>query len=501
MSDASDPVLWLLCGSQELYGPDALEQVEAHARTIAAELDAVDRMPLHIAFKGVMTTSDQIAAICRHADEDPSCAGVVLWMHTFSPSKMWIRGLAGLAKPVCHLHTQFNRELPWDAIDMAFMNLNQSAHGDREAGYLHARMGLRRKVVVGHWSSPHVHQRLRTWAAAARAWHDLQGARFARFGDSMRQVAVTDGDRVASELRFGFTVDTYAVGDLVERVDAVSDAAIDALIEEYEVAYRVTPELRQGAPRAAALREGARIELGLRAFLEDGGFKGFSTSFENLHGLDQLPGLAVQRLMADGYGFAGEGDWKTAALLRAVKTMAGPGAGASFMEDYTYHLVPGDERVLGAHMLEVCPSIASERPSLEVHPLSIGGRNDPVRLVFDARAGQAVNVALMDMGNRFRMAVQEVDALTPPPLPRLPVARALWKVRPDFETGVAAWIHAGGAHHTVFSYDVTTEHVADLAEIAGVELVTIDADTELRDLRKELRFNDLYYGLAQGLRS
>ena len=500
MRDEPHPTIWFLCGSQPLYGTEVLEQVEEHARVIARGLAAAPDMPLEVVFHGVMTTSEEIAATCHRADQDPSCAGVLLWMHTFSPAKMWIRGLSALSKPVCHLHTQFNRELPWDAIDMDFMNLNQSAHGDREAGFLHTRMGLRRKVVVGHWADAGVQARLRTWAAAAHAWHDLQGAHFARFGDNMRNVAVTEGDKVTAELRFGFSADGYGAGDLADRLRAVEESAIDDLVDIYAASYRVAAELLPGGERAESLRVGARIELGLRAFLEEGGFKGFTTTFEDLHGIRQLPGLAVQRLMADGYGFGGEGDWKTAALLRAVKVMAGENGGASFMEDYTYHLAAGDEQVLGAHMLEVCPSIAADTPTLEVHPLSIGGAEDPVRLVFDARAGSAVNASLVDLGSRFRLLVNEVDALEPPPLPKLPVARALWRVRPDFATGVAAWIHAGGAHHTAFSYDVTVEHLEDFAEIAGVELVTIDAATDLRSLRKELRFSDLYYAVGQGLR-
>ncbi|HKI56811.1 MAG TPA: L-arabinose isomerase [Trueperaceae bacterium] len=500
MSDPIRPDIWFLCGSQELYGADTLRQVDEHARAVAAGLAEVASMPLGIVFKGVLTNGAEIAAACREASHDPGCAGVIVWMHTFSPAKMWIRGLAALDKPLCHLHTQFNRDLPWDAIDMDFMNLNQSAHGDREAGHLHTRMGLRRKVVVGHWSDPGVHARLAAWAAAAHAWWDLQGARIARFGDSMRQVAVTDGDRVAAEMRFGFTVDNYGVAELVERVDAAGEAEVDALVEAYREAYRVAPELAAGGGREGSLRDAARIELGLRAFLAEGGFKGFSTNFQELHGLKQLPGVAVQRLMAEGYGFGAEGDWKTAALLRAAKVMTGASAGTSFMEDYTYHLPAGHEQVLGAHMLEVCPTIAAGTPSLEVHPLSIGGKDDPVRLVFDARPGAAVNVSLVDLGNRFRLLVNEVEAVTPPPLPKLPVARALWRVKPDFQTGVAAWIHAGGAHHTVFSYALTSEQVADFAEIAGVELVVIDDATELRALLRELRLADLTYTLDPGIR-
>jgi len=493
--------LWFLCGSQHLYGPGPLQQVEANARAVVEGLNGSGRLPLRCQFRGLLTTAADIRRTCQEADADPTCAGVVLWMHTFSPAKMWIGGLKSLRKPICHLHTQFNRELPADELDMDFMNLNQAAHGDREAGAMHARLGLRRKVVVGHWSDPDVHERMAAWAAAAAAWHDLQGARIARFGDNMRQVSVTEGDKVSAEATFGFTVDGFGVGDLVERVRAVTEADVDDLVEAYMTSYEVAPELRPDGDRHASLRDGARIEAGLRAFLQDGGFRGFTTTFEDLHGLAQLPGLAVQRLMADGYGFGAEGDWKTAALVYAIKVMGrGRDGGSSFMEDYTYHLGPGTPRVLGAHMLEVDPSIAAGTPTLEVHPLGIGAKDDPVRLVFDAPPGDAVNVSLVDLGNRFRLIVNEVVAVEPPPLPRLPVARALWSCKPDFKTAVAAWIYAGGAHHTAYSYAVTTEQVEDFAEIAGVELVAIDATTELRRLRSDLRLGDAYYALARGWR-
>jgi L-arabinose isomerase len=420
-------------------------------------------------------------------------------MHTFSPSKMWITGLSSLSKPFLHLHTQFNRDLPWADIDMDFMNLNQAAHGDREAGFIHTRLRLRRKVVVGHWSDPQVQDSVASWMRVAAAWHDWQGAAFARFGDNMRFVAVTEGDKVAAEARFGYSVNGYGIGDLAERIDAASDARVNALCVEYQEVYDVAPELRTGGLRHASLRDGARIEIGLRDFLTEGGFKGFTTTFEMLHGLKQLPGLAVQRLMADGYGFGAEGDWKTCALLRAMKVIAG-GKATSFMEDYTYHLDPAGHLVLGSHMLEVCPTIATGRPSLEVHPLGIGGKEDPVRLVFDAPAGPAINASIVDLGNRFRLIVNEVDAVAPPqPLPKLPVARAVWACRPDFKTACAAWIYAGGAHHTGYSYAVTAEQMEDFAEIAGIETVIIDAKTDLRDFRQQLRNGEIYYHLAQGL--
>ncbi len=493
--------IWFVCGSQHLYGPGPLKQVAANAREVATALGASKHVPVKIVFKALLTTPDEITQLCLDANADPKCAGLILWMHTFSPSKMWIRGLTSLKKPFCHLHTQFNRDLPWATIDMDFMNLNQAAHGDREAGFLHSRLRLGRKVVVGHWSDDEVQQRLGAWVRVARAWHDWQGAKFARFGDNMLQVAVTEGDKVAAEIRFGFATNGYGVGDLVAKISAVSAKAIDALCADYEATYTVAKDLRSGGARHESLREGARAELGIRAFLKEGGFKGFTTTFEDLHGLTQLPGLACQRLMAEGYGFGAEGDWKTAALLRAMKVMGdGLPGGTSFMEDYTYHLSPKGHQVLGSHMLEICPTIAATKPTLECHPLGIGGKADPVRLVFDAPAGPALNASLVDMGSRFRLIVNEVTAVKTPKLPKLPVARAVWECQPDFKTACAAWIYAGGAHHTGYSYSVTTEMLEDFAEIAGLELAVIDAKTELRSFKQELRQNDLYYALAQGLR-
>ena len=501
MKNLDSAEIWYVTGSQHLYGEAALKQVAADSRKIVEALNASKRLPLKIVFKPVLTTPDEIRQLCLEANGAPKCAGLILWMHTFSPSKMWIGGLTALKKPFLHLHTQFNRELPWAEIDMDFMNLNQSAHGDREAGFLHTRLRLNRKVVVGHWSDPEVQERLAVWMGAARAWHDWQGAKFCRFGDNMRQVGVTEGDKVAAEAKLGYAANGYGVGDLVKSINAAGDKAVDRLCEEYEQLYTVAKELRKGGARHESLRDGARIELGLRAFLKAGGFKGFTTTFEDLHGLKQLPGLAVQRLMADGYGFGAEGDWKTCALLRAMKVMAAElKGGTSFMEDYTYHLHPDGPLVLGAHMLEICESIAASKPSLEIHPLGIGGKEDPVRLVFNAPAGPAINASIIDLGNRFRLIVNEVDVIKPPqPLPKLPVARAIWKCRPDFKTACAAWLHAGGAHHTGFSYAVTTEHMEDFAEIAGVELAIIDKDTKLRAFQQQLRNNELYYHLAPGL--
>ena len=498
----TSPEIWFVTGSQHLYGPGPLKQVAANSKKIAYALGASKRIPLKVVFKALLTTPDEIRALCLEANHSANCAGLILWMHTFSPAKMWIGGLAALRKPFVHLHTQFNRDLPWGEIDMNFMNLNQAAHGDREAGFLHTRMRLNRKVVVGHWEDTEVQDRLGAWMRAARAWHDLQGAKFARFGDNMRQVAVTEGDKVAAEMRFGFAVNGYGVGDLVAKISdaAIDNRAINRLCGEYEDRYRVAKELRKSGARHDALRYGARIELGLRAFLEEGGFKGFTTTFEDLHGLRQLPGLAVQRLMADGYGFGAEGDWKTCALLRAMKVMgADLKGGTSFMEDYTYHLSPDGHQVLGAHMLEICESIAATKPSLEIHPLGIGGRENPVRLVFDAPPGPALNASLIDMGNRFRLLVNEVQAVKPPKLPKLPVARAVWECRPDFKTACACWILAGGAHHTGFSYAVTSEMLEDFATIAGVELALINADTKLADFKQTLRCNEVYYHLAQGI--
>jgi L-arabinose isomerase len=491
---------WFVTGSQHLYGPDTLKQVAAHAEIMAAALDRAEALPVRVVFRPVLTTPDAIADLCAEADRAGSCVGMITWMHTFSPAKMWIQGLKGLRKPVLHLHTQFNRDIPWDEIDMDFMNLNQAAHGDREHGFLMSRLRLNRKVVVGYYEDPAVQEQVGAWSRAAAAWHDWQGARIARLGDNMREVAVTEGDKVAAQIRFGFSVNGYGVGDLAQRVEAASDSETQALLREYEDAYDLAPELRRGGARRDSLVEGARLELGLRAFLESGGFKAFTTTFEDLHGLGQLPGLAVQRLMADGYGFAAEGDWKTAALVRAMKVMAaGLPGGTSFMEDYTYHLDPAGMKVLGAHMLEICPSLAEGRPSLEVHPLGIGGKGDPVRLVFNTPAGPGLNACLIDVGNRFRLVVNTVDVVPPDrPLPKLPVARALWRAHPSLPVSAACWIHAGGAHHTGFSQAVTTEHLEDFIEIAGVEQLVISRDTTVREFKRELRWNEAFYALNQG---
>jgi L-arabinose isomerase len=494
---------WFVTGSQHLYGPETLHQVAAHSREIAGALNSCAAIPVKVVFKQVLTTPEAISDLCQEANTTAKCVGLITWMHTFSPAKMWINGLKILQKPVAHFHTQYNRDIPWSSIDMDFMNLNQAAHGDREYGFIMTRLRLNRKVVVGHWQDPSVRERLGAWSRAAAGWHDWQGAKFARFGDNMREVAVTEGDKVAAQIKFGFAVNGYGVGDLVRYVNDVSDDAIRHLVEEYAATYQIPPSLGQKGAKSVALREAARIELGMRAFLENGRFKGFTTTFEDLHGLRQLPGLAVQRLMADGYGFGAEGDWKTAALVRAMKVMAaGLPGGTSFMEDYTYHLDPSGMKVLGAHMLEVCPSIAEGKASLEVHPLGIGGKADPARLVFDAPPGPALNASLMDMGNRFRLLLNEVEVVPAnEPLPKLPVARVVWVPKPNLPDAAAAWIYSGGAHHTGFSQALTPEPLEDFADMAGLEFIHIGADTRLADLKKELRWNEVYYALRQGWQS
>ncbi|NEB03472.1 L-arabinose isomerase [Streptomyces sp. SID13726] len=493
--------LWFLTGSQGLYGEDVLRQVADQSRSISETLGRPGKVPVRIVWKPVLTDADAIHRICQEANASDACVGVIAWMHTFSPAKMWIAGLSALDRPLLHLHTQYNLSLPWPSIDMDFMNLNQAAHGDREFGHIEARVGVDRKIVAGHATDPRVIRRIATWARAAVGRHTSRSLRLARFGDNMRDVAVTEGDKVEAQLRFGFSVNTYAVNDLVAVVDQVEAKQAAELAVEYCELYDVIPALRPGGIRHDSLVYAARQELGLRAFLTDGGFTAFTTNFEDLGGLRQLPGLAVQRLMADGYGFGGEGDWKTSALLRVVKAMgAGLPGGTSFMEDYTYHLGPGTPRVLGAHMLEVCPSIAADRPSCEIHPLSIGGREDPVRLVFNAAEGPAVVVGLSDLGDRFRLTANAVDVIAPSePLRRLPVARAVWKPRPSLAESAESWLLAGAPHHTVLSSAVDLETLTDYAAMTGVELLTIDEDTTTERFGKELRWNAAYHRLAQAL--
>jgi L-arabinose isomerase len=493
MMDLKHYEIWFLTGSQDLYGPETLAQVDRDSKAIAEGLDPA--LPCRLVWKPVLKSSDAILAAMRQANADPRCAGVVTWMHTFSPSKMWIAGLLELNRPLCHLHTQFNRDIPWDTIDMDFMNLNQSAHGDREHGFIGARLRLPRKVVAGHWQDPKVRERLDGWMRAAAALADARELRVVRFGDNMREVAVTEGDKVEAQIVFGWSVNGWGLGGLASAVGEVPEAKIGPLVDEYSSCYEMAPEVLSGEG-AKRLREQAKIELGLRAFLGERGAKAFSTCFEDLAGLPQLPGLAVQRLMADGYGFGAEGDWKTAALVRALKVMsAGVPGGTSFMEDYTYHLEPGKEAVLGAHMLEVCPSIAAAKPRLEVHPLGIGGKADPARLVFDGGTGKALNVTVVDMGDRFRMIVNELEAIkAPKPMPRLPVARVLWRPLPDLARAAESWIIAGGAHHMCYSRAVRTEWLRDWAEMLGVEFLLIDAKTEPEELRKEIRWNEACWG-------
>jgi L-arabinose isomerase len=500
MIDLKQYEIWFATGSQHLYGAAALNKVSANAGEVAAALGATPCIPLKIVCQPVIKSGEEASALCQRANGDGKCAGLVTWCHTFSPSKMWINGLRLLRKPLLHLHTQYNRDIPWGTMDMDFMNLNQAAHGDREHGYIMSRMRLNRKVVVGFWRDGAVQARIGAWTRAAAAWHDGQGAKICRFGDNMREVAVTEGDKVAAQMQFGYSVNGYGVGDLVRKIQHVTESEVGRLVKDYEVSYKVAENLRAGGAQRASLREAARIEAGLRGFLTAGGFKGFTDTFEDLHGLQQLPGIAVQRLMADGFGFGAEGDWKTAALVRAMKVMAsGLKGGASFMEDYTYHLEPGNMKVLGAHMLEICPSIAAGRPTLEAHPLGIGGKADPVRLVFDTPPGAALNASIIDVGNRFRLLINEVDAVRPDkPLPKLPVARAVWRCRPDLATAAAAWIYAGGAHHTCFSPCVTTEMLEDYGRMAGIETLIIDDKTTVREFLKELRANEVYYGLARG---
>lgn len=495
MLDLKQFEVWFVTGSQHLYGEETLRQVDEHSLHISNYLDQSPAVPVKVVFKPVVKTPDEIYNIMQEANNTGLCIGILAWMHTFSPSKMWIRGLQILQKPLLHLHTQYNSDIPWADIDMDFMNLNQSAHGDREFGFIMTRMRLNRKVVVGHWQQQHVVDSVGQWTRVASARHDMKGAKFARFGDNMRQVAVTEGDKVAAEMTFGFSVNTYAVGDLVAVINEVSDQEVGLLTEEYEAVYALAPELRKGNERFQALCDAARIELGMKHFLEAGNFKGYTNTFEDLHGMKQLPGIGSQRMMAAGYGYAGEGDWKTAAMVRALKVMgSGLEGGNSFMEDYTYHFNPANNLVLGSHMLEICPTIASGKPSCEIHALGIGGKEDPVRLVFNSKAGPAINVSLIDMGNRFRLLVNEVEAVdAEEELPKLPVARVLWKPQPDMQTGCAAWIYAGGAHHTVYSQNLNTEHIEAFAEMTGVELVVIDKNTTLRQLKNELRWSEAYY--------
>ncbi|MBB2949948.1 MULTISPECIES: L-arabinose isomerase [Sphingobacterium] len=487
--------VWFVTGSQDLYGEETLKQVAVHAEEVAQYFAAHREIPVQVVYKPIVKNSEEIYSTLTAANAAANCIGVITWMHTFSPAKMWIRGLQALQKPLLHLHTQYNRDIPWSSMDMDFMNLNQSAHGDREFGHIVTRLNIGRKVVTGHWKDEEVIARINVWVRAAAAWHDWQGAKFVRFGDNMRYVAVTDGDKVSAEAEFGFSVNTYAVGDLVAVVDAVTESEINMLLADYEATYDLAPNVLEGGEQRHSLVEAARIELGLRKFLVSGNYKGFTDTFEDLHGLVQLPGLAVQRLMAEGYGFAGEGDWKTPALVRACKVMgAGLPGTTAFMEDYTYHFDPANEMVLGSHMLEVDPALAADKPRIEVHPLGIGGKADPARLVFDGLSGPALNASLIDLGTRFRLIVNKVVGVdVKEELPKLPVARVLWKPLPDMKTACSAWIYAGGAHHTAYSLSLTPEYLEDFARIAGLEYVAIDENTTLTHLENQLKWNELYF--------
>jgi L-arabinose isomerase len=500
MNDMNKYEVWFITGSQHLYGEGPLKQVADHAQAITKGLNEAGEIPVQVVYKPVMTNADAIKRLCMAANESDNCAGLIMWMHTFSPARIWLAGLQTLKKPYVHLHTQYNRDIPWSEIDMDFMNLNQSAHGGREFGFMASRLRQNRKVIVGHWQDEEVIKKLSVWMRTACAWQDMQGARIARFGDNMRNVAVTEGDKVAAQQQMGYDVAGFGVGELVSYVNDVQDKDVDRLLEEYKESYKLDSTVQEDKNRYNSLREAARIEIGMKAFLEAGDFKGFTTNFEDLHGLVQLPGLAVQRLMAEGYGFGAEGDWKTAALLRAVKVMGdGLEGGSSFMEDYTYHLEPGKMKVLGAHMLEVCPTLSKDKPSLEVHPLSIGGKDDPARLVFSVPTGPGINVSVMDMGNRFRMVANKVNVVEIPSLPNLPVARVAWEPEPDLKKAAEAWIHAGGAHHTAFSMTINEEYLENFAEMAGIEFLLIDDSTSISEFKKELRWNEMYFHLARGI--
>ena len=499
MIDISQKEVWFVVGSQELYGPETLLKVAEHAKIMGKGFDEASQIPVKVVTKDTLKSPKQVLDLCLEANSNKNCIGIITWMHTFSPAKMWIGGLSILNKPLCHLHTQYNAEIPWATIDMDFMNLNQSAHGDREFGFLMSRMRKKRKVIVGHWQEDRVLTKLGNWIRVSLGWNDLQNLKVARIGDNMREVAVTEGDKVEAQLRFGMSVNGYDSSDVTKHIEKVTDQQLADLLAVYESSYTLTPSLLKDGAQRQSLADAAKIELGLRAFLEEGGFGAFTDTFENLGAWKQLPGIATQRLMADGYGFGGEGDWKTAAMVRALKVMnVGLEGGTSFMEDYTYHFTPQKSYVLGSHMLEICPSIADGKPSCEVHPLGIGGKEDPARLVFNSPAGDAINVSLVDMGTRFRLIVNEVTAVKPmADLPKLPVARVLWDCKPNLDIAATAWILAGGAHHTVYSQAVTTEFMEDFADIAGIELLVIDGSTTIRNFKDTINANEAYFHLFQ----
>ncbi|MBN1117852.1 MAG: L-arabinose isomerase [Bacteroidales bacterium] len=482
--------IWFVTGSQHLYGEETLKQVAENSQTIVNGLNSAQKLPVKLVYKPTVKTPDEIYNICLEANTSKNCIGLITWMHTFSPAKMWISGLSVLNKPFLHLHTQFNRDIPWNDIDMDFMNLNQSAHGDREFGFICTRLRLNRKVVVGHWKEEGVQSKIAQWMRVAAGLNESKNLKICRFGDNMRDVAVTEGDKVEAQKVLGWRINGHGVGDLVASMDTVTDAEVDALYQEYKKNYNIIGN------DVANIKYQAKIEIGMKKFLDQYGYKAFTTNFEDLYGLEQLPGLASQRLMEQGYGFGAEGDWKQSGLVRIMKVMsAGMKGGCSFMEDYTYHLDPKQPSVLSAHMLEICPSIAADKPNIEVHPLGIGGKDAPARFVFNVPLGRGVNASLIDMGGRMRMIVNPVEVVKPEDLPKLPVARALWIPEPNLEIGAAAWILAGGAHHTSFSMALDVEYLEDFTEMLGIEFVLIDKDTSIREFKKELRFNDVYFNL------
>ena len=501
--------VWFVTGAQLLYGGDAVVQVDGHSSQMVAGMNASGILPVNVVYKGTANSSAEVLDVMTRAEADPKCIGVITWMHTFSPAKMWIHGLQKLQKPLLHLHTQFNEEIPWDTMDMDFMNLNQSAHGDREFGFILSRMRKNHKTVVGYWKDPKTLERIAVWQRVAAAWADAQDMRILRFGDQMNNVAVTDGDKVEAEMRLGYHVDYMPFSEVMEYFKIVKDADVDALVEEYNRLYDVTA-IKTDEDRKRVWNS-AKAELTLRAVLKDKGAKGFTTNFDDLGdvdventglGFDQIPGLASQRLMVEGYGFGAEGDWKTAALYRTVWFMSqGLPEGCSFLEDYTLNFAGERSSILQAHMLEVCPLIAASKPRLEVHHLGIGVRKvQTARLVFTSKVGRGMTATIVDMGGRFRLIVNDVECIEPKPLPKLPVASALWIPMPDFETGAGAWILAGGTHHSCFSYDLTKEYWEDYAEIAGIEMLHIDEHTNLSDFKKEMRMNEVYYMLNKALK-
>ncbi|MBX2816619.1 MAG: L-arabinose isomerase [Saprospiraceae bacterium] len=495
MQEGEASEIWFLIGSQELYGQETLAMVAQQGREVVQALNEAASISVDVKFQAVLKSSEDVLQCMHAANSAPECIGVMVWMHTFSPAKMWIVGLQVLQKPIAHFHTQYHQAIPWDTIDMDFMNLNQSAHGDREFGHLTARMSKYPKVIVGHWQDEQVCAEIGRWCRLTVGWAASKNMKVARIGDNMRDVAVTEGNKVSAQIRFGYQVNGFGVGDLVEHVKAASDAAVKETIDVYEASYHVDKNLNKEGLKHRSLKEAARIEVGLRSFLEEGRFSAFTTTFENLHGLHQLPGIAVQRLMGDGYGFGAEGDWKTAALVRTMKAISkGLSGGNTFMEDYTYHFSAAGDLVLGSHMLEICPSVAHGNITCEVHPLSIGGKNDPVRLVFRGKSGPAINVSLIDLGHRFRMVVNAVEAHDiPQDMPNLPVARLLWKPLPSLRDSAKCWITAGGAHHTCFSQSLTCADMEDFADLAGIECIVIDKNTTYRQLRQELRTNAVFF--------